>query len=511
MSLTKKTIKAGTWQLISVVVKVFVQLFVIAILARHIPLRDFGLIALANMVLVFVEMFAEAGIGAAIIQKKILTNEDIRVGFTLSVLSGIIFVVVLWLISPLVAKFFKMEYLNNVIKWLGLSILFIKFGTISRSLLERDMRLDKLLLVDVGSYIFGYAPVGIGMAILGYGVWSIVIGKLVQSFMQSVFLFLACSHSTKPFFRIKECRDIGIYGGGLTIARFFDNIASQGDLFIVGRFCGVSLLGIYERSVSLTTMPGQYIGQIIDKAMFPAMSIVQDDSVKLQNAYLRTVSIVSMILVSSSILMFLVAPELIEFLLGPKWIDAIVPFRILVIMLNFRIAANLSDVLVRATGKVYASAKRKVVFAFLVILGSWIGQHWGIIGVAIFVNIAILTNYFMITQLSIKLMKLKFLCYFRNFKDGYIVGGVLLFISFPIISLLRFYFDSSFVVLFVGCIASILILFVTIVYFSPALFDNSVFWFLFQIMGVKSWKLPLVGKRIKLRQNYFSSNSVEIS
>jgi len=231
----------------------------------------------------------------------------------------------------------------------------------------------------------------------------------------------------------------------------------------------------------------------------------------LQNAYLRTVSIVSMILVSSSILMFLVAPELIEFLLGPKWIDAIVPFRILVIMLNFRIAANLSDVLVRATGKVYASAKRKVVFAFLVILGSWIGQHWGIIGVAIFVNIAILTNYFMITQLSIKLMKLKFLCYFRNFKDGYIVGGVLLFISFPIISLLRFYFDSSFVVLFVGCIASILILFVTIVYFSPALFDNSVFWFLFQIMGVKSWKLPLVGKRIKLRQNYFSSNSVEIS
>lgn len=510
MNLTQKTIRAGSWQFVSVAAKVIIQLFVIAILARHISPQEFGLIALANVALVFVEMFAEAGIGPAIIQRKNLTKDYIQAGFTLAVLSGIFFVAVLWLLAPLIANFFKSEQLTDVIRWLGLPILVIKFGTISRSLLERDMRFDKLAWVDIGSYSFGYAIVSITMAILGYGVWAIVAGKITQCCLQSMFSFLLCPHPIKPVFVVEKYKSIGIYGGGLTIARFFDTLASQGDIFIVGRFCGTSLLGIYERAASIMTMPGQYLGYVIDKAMFPAMSTIQDNSIRLQNAYLRAIGLVNIILVPFSVLMFLVAPELIGLLLGPNWTEAVIPFRILIITLSLRIVGNLSDTLVRATGAVYASARRKPVFAFFVIFGSWVGQHWGIAGVAIAVNIAIVINYAIFTQLSMKLINMKFTTYFNDFKKGYLLGGILLIISFILISALRFYTNSAFIILSVGCIGSILLLLVIMFCFLPILLDNTIFWFLFQLMGENCWKLPVVGNRIKSSQTYSVSSFDEI-
>jgi len=285
MSLTQKTFRAGIWQLTSMVVKVVIQLCVIAILARHILPEEFGLIALANMVLIFVEMCAEAGIGPAIIQKKNLRAEHIRAGFALAVTLGALFVAVLWMLAPLLAVFFKSEVLVDIIRWLGLSVFIIKFGMISRSLIERDMHFHTLMWVDVGSYVFAYAPVGITMALTGYGVWSIVAAKLTQCCLQTIALFAWRPHPVKPVFSTGAYKEIGVYGGGLTLARFFGNIASQGDYFVVGRFCSVILLGFYERAAAVMVMPGQYLGYLLDKILFPAMSQIQDQTKRLENAF----------------------------------------------------------------------------------------------------------------------------------------------------------------------------------------------------------------------------------
>lgn len=474
------------------VVKVVVQLCVIAILARHILPEEFGLVAIANVVLIFIEMFAEAGIGPAIIQKKDLRTEHIRAGFALAVVLGAIFIAALWLVAPLLGGFFKSEALVGIIRWLGLSVFIIKFGMISRSLIERDMNFRVLMLVDVGSYVFGYATVGITMALMGYGVWSIVVAKLAQCCLQSVVLFASRPHSVKPTFSSRPYKEIGVYGGGLTLARLFGNIASQGVPFVVGRFCGLALLGFYERAATIAVMPGQYLGYLMDKVLFPAMSQIQDHTERLKNAYLSAIGLVNLILFPLSVLVFVAAPEIISVLLGPGWAQAIVPLRILVVTLSLAISVNLSDTLVRAMGAVYASAKRQAIFAVLMIFGSWVGHHWGIAGVAVAVNLAMIVHYVLMTQLSLKLINGGFSAYLLKFKDGYIVGGLLLLISFPIITILRMYSDISLVVLATTCVCSIVLLLLAMLFLFPSILRNSVFVLLFQVIGEKYSKHPLI-------------------
>lgn len=499
MNLTQKTMKAGVWQLISIVVKVAIQLCVIAILARHILPEEFGLIALANMVLVFVEMFAEAGIGPAIIQKKDLRGEHIRAGFMLAVTLGILFVTVLWLIAPLLAMYFKSEALADIIRWLGLSVFIIKFGIISRSLIERDMHFHTLMWIDVGSYIFGYATVGITMAIMGYGVWAIVAAKLAQCCLQTIGLFALRPHSIKPVFSTSAYKRIAVYGGGLTLARFFGSIASQGDIFVVGRFCGISLLGFYERAVSVMVIPGQYMGYLLDKILFPAMSQIQDQSKRLENAYLMAIGLVNLILFPLSVLMFVAAPEIILVLLGPGWEQAVLPLQILLVTLNLRISVNLSDTLVRAMGAVYASAKRKAIFAFIMIFGSWIGHYWGIIGVAIAVNVAVIINCALMTQLSIKLVKGDVRNYFSGFKHSYMIGGILFLFSSLFAGFLRLHTDSAVVILFATIICSSIFLIVTILLF-PKILGKPGQWLVRQVLEISPWKPSLSRHLTALRK-----------
>jgi len=493
MSLTRKTVRAGVWQLVSIIVRIVAQLGVIAVLARHISPKEFGLIALANMVLIFVEMFAEAGIGPAIIQKKDLRPEDVRVGFTLAVILGTLFVAILWLVAPLVAGFFEAESLVDIIRWLGLSILIIKFGMIGRSLIERDMRFDILMFVDVGSYVVGYAGVGITLAVLGYGVWAIVAGKLTQCCLQSICLYALRPHPVRPVFSIEEYKKIATYGGGLTICRFFDNISSRGDYFIVGRFCGVDLLGFYDRAASIMGMPGQYLGYVLDKVLFPAMSQIQDESARLENAYSMSIGIVNLILFPMSVFMFIIAPELVLVLLGPKWTNIVVPLRILLVTLNLRICVNLSDTLVRAVGAVYASAIRKVVFAFLIIFGSWIGHYWGIAGVAVAVDIAFVINYGLMIRLSIKLVKGGLGNYIQRAKNGYIIGGILLAVSFVSCSILRLYVDSAILILCGTTICSGLFV-LLIVFLFPGILGEPGVWLFRQIAAILRWKHRVPGR-----------------
>ncbi len=489
------------WQLTSMAIRFVVQLVVIAILARRILPSAFGLIALANMALVFTEMFAEAGIGPAIIQKKDLRQEHIRAGFTLAVILGTFFVVILWMAAPLLAVLFKSETLEDIIRWLSLSVLVIKFGMISRSLIEREIRFDKLMWTDAGSYVFGYAPVGIAMAIMGYGVWSIVAAKLVQCCLQSIVLFAWQPHSVKPVFSTRAYKEIGIYGGGLTLARLFDNTASQGDVFIIGRFCSVTLLGIYERASSIMAMPGQYLGYLLDKILFPSMSQIQDQPKRLEGAYLKAINIVNVTLFPLSVLMFVVAPELITVLLGPRWTDAVIPLRILLVTLNLRICINLSDTLVRATGAVYSSAARKAVFAFLVIFGSWVGQRWGIAGVAIAVSLAVIINYSLMTQLSIKLINCSLNNYLGRLKDGYVVGGVLFLISFFCVSVLRLCTDSALLTLVITGVCSCLLSGIAVFLFFPGVLNSSVFELLPQLVDEKYRKHPFFCRLSEFRKN----------
>ncbi len=399
MDLKSKTLQGLGWQIVSVGAISFIQLIVLMVLGRYLKPAEFGIVAFCNIFIGFAQLFSNMGVGPAIIQRQNLTSSQIQGSFYFSLILGLIFTAITYLSVQMVEVFFNTPGVENVMIWLSISFTFIGVGVVAESLLQREMKFKELTVIEVMRYLI-LALIAIPMAIFGFGVWSLVVSSLVSTFCRNIFMIIYVRHPMRPTFRFREMLGLLNYGGGLTLSRIFNYIASQGDKFVAGKLLGPAMLGYYERAFRIMEVPLSMMGGALDKVLFPAMASIQKETLRLKNNFLKAVTIGYFIQVPVCILMIVLAPELIIFTLGKGWEEAVLPFQILLSTIPIRIMVQMTDSLVRAKGAVYNSAARKALYALMVVFGSWIGHFWGLPGVAIGVAISTWLNYILMTSLA---------------------------------------------------------------------------------------------------------------
>jgi PST family polysaccharide transporter len=148
------------------------------------------------------------------------------------------------------------------------------------------------------------------------------------------------------------------------------------------------------------------------------------------------VSFIALVVLPASVLIFGLAPEIVTVLLGPKWTDVVLPLQILTIGMLFRTSYKISDSMCRATGVIYRRAWRQVIYAALVVGGSWVGQHWGVTGVATGVLLAVTVNFLAMAQLSLAVSGMTWGALIRAHLPALLlsaaIGAVLLAILLPL-------------------------------------------------------------------------------
>lgn len=402
-SLTDRTISGMLWNMSGAMAQAALQLAIVSVLARLLAPEDFGLVGAAVVVIEFCQIFTQIGVGPAIVQRSDLREEHVRAGFTLSLLIGVVFGGLLYLAAPGLARFFRMENLSPVVRVLALGYPLAGPTVVAESLLLRHMQFRKLVTVEVLSHALSYGVVGILLAALGWGVWALVAAYVSQIGIRALGFFLVGSLGVGFSLDKTALRHLLTYGVGFSLARIANYAAVQGDNVVVGRWLGAGALGIYGRAYCFVSMPANLFGTVVDRVIFPAMALVQNDRPKLAEAYARATALVAMITLPLSAVLFALAPEIVRMLLGPHWDSVIMPFRILVTVLVFRTSYKMSDSLTRATGAVYRRAWRQWLYAGAVFLGAGLGQFWGTPGVAVGVAAAIVLNFVLMLQLSLKL------------------------------------------------------------------------------------------------------------
>lgn len=403
-NLTKSTLFGFAWQYASFISQAVLQIIVVAILARLLSPEDFGILGIAMIFVGFAELFSQLGVGPALIQRSDLTPTHIRVGFTLSVLLSLVLTLIIMGGSPLAALFLQNDNVIDVLHVVSFNFLLMGFGVVAESLLKRNLQFRKLMLANVGSYLFGYAVIGIAMASLGYGVWALVGATLGQSLFKSILLLILNPHSVIPSLARREMRELLFFGGGFTLARFLNYSANQGDYFVVGRMMGPVALGIYSRAYQLMMLPAKYFGQVLTVVLFPVMAKLQDDRSQLTKTYLTGIAMVTLVSAPLGALMVATASEIVEVLLGPKWSDTVIPFQILALGVVARGSYKIDDSLARALGAMYRRSVRDGIYAAAVVLGTLIGLRWGLAGVAIGVLGAVVINYILALRMSMNLL-----------------------------------------------------------------------------------------------------------
>jgi PST family polysaccharide transporter len=466
VSIVNRTINGFFWVSSAAGIEAVLKIIVLAVMARLITKEEFGLAGAALLVIGFSKLFTQLGVGPAIVQRKNLEEVHISTGFNISILMGIFFAIVLFFSAYQISGFFKMDELTIILKVLAFVFIIESLSLVSQALIQRNMRFKAMSAISVVSFISGYGIVGVIMAFLNFGVWAIIGAHITQTIIKTILFMVSQKHVKSYRINAIAFKELMYFGGGFTIARFWNYFAGQGDNIVVGRWLGAAALGVYGRAYQFMVMPVNLIGTALDKVLFPIISKIQDDKRKVEEAYIKGVYSVAILSIPLSAFVFILAPEIVDFVLGDNWSEVIIPFQILALGLYFRISYRISDSLSRAMGVVYKRAWIQFIYAAFVIAGSWIGQHWGLKGVAVAILIAIFMNFILLARLSIKTMNGSWYKFLEAHLNGFVLALIVFAFVYGIVFFLRLWLVAPILILVVVSFTLPVILFL-LYYFIP--------------------------------------------
>lgn len=408
------------WMYVATAAQLVTQTAVLAVLARLVTPREFGLVTAALVVVTFGGLLAQAGLDTALIQRPQLDPQHVRAAFTASVGLALVVSAAFFQSAPLLAALYGLPDIEPLIQALCV-VLIIEGLTLGEHLLTRELRFRPLALIEVGSFALGYGGVAIVLAMRGWGMWALVAGQIGQSALATISYWAVRPHTVRPTLDARAHGDLFRVGAGETISRVIATVGMEGDSFVVGRFLGAAPLGIYSRAYRLMELPTSLFSQAIRKVMFPAMSAIQSDRERLARTYLIGVGALSAATLPTSVGLALAAPELVALFLGPQWTDLVPVFQVLVFGMVFRAGPAVNDSLILACGAVYRQAGRIAVFAALIVAGALLGQRHGLAGVATGILGAMAANYLMMAYISLSLTGL----HWRAFASAQLPAAVL--------------------------------------------------------------------------------------
>jgi O-antigen/teichoic acid export membrane protein len=410
--MTDRTLRGFFWTFLATGANAISLLLVVSVLARLLTPADFGLAAVALMVIGFSAIFSDFGVGPAVVQRKELRAAHVGSALSLSIVLGSLIAAILWLTSGAIADFFQLDELRPILRTLAVIFPVQGLSVVSDSLLQRELRFRQLAMVEVVTYAVGYGAVGIVLALWEFAAWALIGAHLTQIGLRTMLLLFLRPHAAWPLFERRASRELIFFGGGFTIARISNYVAGQAENLVIGRWLGPAALGVYGRAYQLMAGPAVLFGNVLDRVLFPTMVHVQDQPERLAGAYRRGVALIALVILPISSMVVALAPEVVRVLLGSDWDAVILPLQILGVGMLFRTSSKMSDALVRATGAVYRRSWRQTAYAVLVFVGAIIGQFWGVEGVAAAVLVTLALNYLLMAHLSLNVTEMSWRTYF---------------------------------------------------------------------------------------------------
>jgi O-antigen/teichoic acid export membrane protein len=381
--LKQRTIRGGAAKFCSQGANFLLRMGSLMILARLLDPKDFGLVGMVTAVIGVFSVFRDFGLSAAAVQRTSVTDEQSSTLFWINLLVGTVLGFLVLAMAPFVVAFYHERRLFGVTAVLATSFLFNAAGVQHTALLERQMRFTTLSVIDFVSSLASTA-IGIGMAMHGFGYWSLVATTTVTPLVYTVCVWLRTGWVPgRPRKRV-GVGSMMRFGGTLTLNGLVMYIASNFEKVLLGRFWGVDALGIYGRAYQLINIPTDNLNSAAGGVAFAALSRLQGDPSRLKSYFLKGYSLVLSLTVPITFTCALFADDMILVLLGPKWKSAAVVFRLLApTSLAFAILNPLGWLL-NSLGLVGRGLKIALVLGPVMITAYVMGLPYGPRGIAFF-------------------------------------------------------------------------------------------------------------------------------
>jgi O-antigen/teichoic acid export membrane protein len=381
-NLKRHTISGGAVTISAQGAKFGLNLASTVILAHLLTPRDFGLVAMVTAVTGFLAVFRHAGLSIPTVQREHITDAQVSNLFWINLgVSGLCALIVAAL-SPAMAWFYRDSRITYITLALSTTFLIGGFRVQHLALLKRQMRFKAIALIEVGSMATGVL-VGVVMALLGYGYWSLVGLSLAMEI--AAFLLTGSVSRWRPKL---PSRGSGIgpllaFGAHQTAASFIFTLARGCDNILIGRVYGPGAVGLYSRGAALVLRPLEQFLLPIDAVFLPTLSLRQSQPERYRSTFLRLYEAIALTIFFFSSLLLALALPVTLVLLGRKWEQASAIFAGFTFMALQLPLSNAANWLLTSQGRGKDIFRASSIAAFLTLASFIAGLPFGPVGVAI--------------------------------------------------------------------------------------------------------------------------------
>jgi O-antigen/teichoic acid export membrane protein len=358
------------------------------LLARILPVADFGLVAMAQIYLGFLQQFIDAGFLHALIQRPALTQRELAGSFWLLLVAGFLGAGGSVLARGLVDAVFGTPGIGTIIAVQSSLLLFLPFRTVSQAILSREVRIDELSKREtlIATLRVG---VSVGLALWGAGVWSLILPQILAEMAFSMSCYRRARWHLTREFSWGDMRPLVRYGIDITLSRIAWFAASRADQFIVGRFLGPTALGLYSLAWQFAGALPQFASATLSRVVFPVFSRLQGRTDQLRAAFLDVTRYTAFVALPALAGLALVAPDLFAIMLRPSWRPGVQPMQLLCPLAFLNVVEATAGAMINARAGTRRNLALNVLSFFAIMVGVSVGAMvGGLTGVAALVGIA---------------------------------------------------------------------------------------------------------------------------
>ena len=377
--LRARAVRAVAWSFLERIGQQGVQFVISIVLARLLLPEQFGLIGMLSVFIEVARSFVDSGLGAALVQRKNISRADECSVFYFNLLVGALCTCLLWAIAPWVAAFYRQPILTRLTRVLSLTLIINSFAGVQTAILSKRIDFKTLLKVGMSATVLSGA-IGIGMAIAGFGVWSLVAQYLASSILRTAFLWLRDSWRPRLIFRFGALRQMLGFGSHLLASALLNRVFENIYMVVIGKLFSAAHLGLYAGAAKIQRLLIINIAAVITRVTFPVFSEIQDDTVRLKRCMRKGMMALAFVNFPLMVGLAVVARPLIYVLLTEKWAGAIPLLQLLALAGLLYPLHSLHLNLLKAKGRSDLFFRLEVIKRMLIVVLIAITYRWGVTG-----------------------------------------------------------------------------------------------------------------------------------
>lgn len=292
------------------------------VLARLLVPADFGLVAMAMVIVGLLDALLDLGVSAALIQRTGAREDEFSTAWTLRLLQALVSASLLMLAAPWVADYYGDPRVEAIVRVVAVTVIVAGFENIGVVSFQKNMEFGRDFRFFFYKRVLGIAFT-IAAALLLRSYWALVIGSL---FSRVVSVGLSYWVSLfRPRLTLSRFRELWSFSQWKVVGGVAEYLYGSLDRLVVGRRSDAATMGAYTVGQEIATLPTTELLAPLGRVMFPAFSAAKHNLVELRRLVTLSLSVQALVAIPAGVGIVLVAPDAVPLLLGENW-HAAIPF-----------------------------------------------------------------------------------------------------------------------------------------------------------------------------------------